>query len=275
MDMKKRLLVVFLFLLPLTTLKAGEQKSLELPRIQVVPIQDPNTGREYELLIKLPGGYDKSGDKKHPVIYFTDAMWHVEILSATVEYVIEDAILVGITWQKNLAAAKHEWSSRGRDLVPALGKDSKGEAHKYLTFLRSEVIKYIESSYRANPDNRTYFGYSVGGLFGAYTLLSQPDTFKNYIIGSPWFGPYLTSLFEPGSHKVSKDLLKQTNVFISHGALEEKLSDKVAIFVSQLKSRKIANLSLESAVIESADHTTAFPKTSVRSIYWLADRLKP
>ena len=37
-----------------------------------------------------------------PVLYFTDAMWHIEILSASTEYMLEDVILVGISWEKNL-----------------------------------------------------------------------------------------------------------------------------------------------------------------------------
>ncbi|MFS1523831.1 alpha/beta hydrolase [Microbulbifer sp. 2304DJ12-6] len=278
--MKKRLLVAFLLLLPVATLKAGEPKPLELRRIQVVPIQDSSNDREYELLIKLPESYDKSGSKKHPVIYYTDAMWAVEMLSATAEYAIEDAILVGISWQKNLAKAKNAWSSRFRDFKPALAEDNKagkGEAHKHLAFIRNDVIKHIESNYRANPHNRTYFGYSLGGLFGVYTLFSQPDTFQNYILGSPSrsLGSFISAQFESDSHKALIDLPKQANVFISYGALEKELGSNVERLVSQLKRRKLSNLSLESVVIESADHTTAFPKTSVRSIYWLADRLKP
>ncbi|MEX2962172.1 alpha/beta hydrolase [Microbulbifer sp. TYP-18] len=282
--MNKHLLAAIFFFLPLAALKASEPRPLELPKIQVVPIQDSSTGREYELLIKLPEEYAKSGAKKHPVIYFTDAIWAVEILSATVEYTIQDAILVGIgwqknrvDWQKNLAGAEKEWWSRFRDLRPAsdqVSHENKGEAHQFLAFLNNDVIKYVEGSYRANQDNRTYFGYSLGGAFGVYTLLNQPDIFQNYIIGSPsGLASYMGSLSEAGSQKPISSLPKQTNVFISYGALEHKLGDNVEKFVGQLRNRKPANLSLQSVVIESADHNTAFPKTSVRSIDWLAGRL--
>ncbi|WP_299579539.1 alpha/beta hydrolase-fold protein [uncultured Microbulbifer sp.] len=280
--MKKRLLVALLLFLPLTALKAGEHKALELSTVQVIPIQDSSNNREYELFIKLPEKYAESDTKKHPVIYYTDALWAVEILSATTEYALEDAILVGIGWQKDTPADENEWSSRYRDFKPTLPSDNKdkktykGEAHQYLAFIRNDVIKYIESNYRANPDNRTYFGYSFGGLFGVYTLISQPNTFQNYIIGSPsrLISTYMDSLLESKSNKPLMDLSKKTNVFIAYGALEKELGATVERFVSELKDQKLANLTLEPAVIESANHTTAFPKTSVRSIYWLAEKLR-
>ncbi|WP_444924199.1 alpha/beta hydrolase [Microbulbifer sp. DLAB2-AF] len=280
--MKKRLLVAFLLLLPIAALKAGEHKALELSTIQVIPIQDSSNNREYELFIKLPEKYKESDTKKHPVIYYTDALWVVEMLSATTEYALEDAILVGISWQKDMAGAEKEWSSRYRDFKPAVlsnkkdKKSHKGEAHEYLAFIRNDVIKYIESNYRANPDNRTYFGYSFGGLFGVYALISQPDIFQNYIIGSPsrLIGTYMDFRLESELNKPLMDIPKRTNVFIAYGELEKELGATVERFVSELKDQKLVNLTLELAVIESANHTTAFPKTSVRSIYWLAEKLK-
>ncbi|WP_226642764.1 alpha/beta hydrolase [Microbulbifer variabilis] len=273
--MKKRLLIALLLLLPISALKADEYRALELSKIQVIPIQDSSNNREYELFIKLPEKYAESDTKKHPVIYYTDGLWAVEMLSATTEYALEDAILVGISWQKDMAGAEKEWSSRYRDFKPAVlsnekdKKSYKGEAHQYLTFIRNDVVKYIESNYRANSGNRTYFGYSLGGLFGVYVLMSQPDTFQNYIIGSPsiLIGTYMDSRLESEPNKPLMDIRKQINVFIAYGALEMELGSTVEKFVGELKNQKLANLTVEPAVIESANHTTAFPKTSVRSIY--------
>ena len=73
---------------------------LELPQIQVVPIKDSKTERNYELYIELPEDYSENTDKTYPVLYYTDATWHLEILSACQEYILEDVILVGISWQK-------------------------------------------------------------------------------------------------------------------------------------------------------------------------------
>ena len=83
--------------------KIVKTTSLVLPQIQVVPIKDTKTERSYELYIKLPKSYSENNNKRYPVLYYTDAMWHVEILSASTEYILEDIILVGISWQKDLS----------------------------------------------------------------------------------------------------------------------------------------------------------------------------
>ncbi|WP_371257791.1 alpha/beta hydrolase-fold protein [Pseudoalteromonas sp. '520P1 No. 423'] len=43
-----------------------------------------------------------------------------------------------------------------------------GQADNHLTFIRNDVIKFIESNYRTNPSNRTYFGFPLG----AYLVLT-------------------------------------------------------------------------------------------------------
>ena len=176
--------------------KNVEGSSLELPKIQVIPIKDTKTDRQYELYIKLPEGYSENNDKKYPVLYYTDALWHVEILSASTEYMLEDVILVGISWQldinEDLKKEVGEHVSRYRDY--SFLKSNKpdiqtkfqlGQANKHLDFIRNDVIKYVDKTYRTDPNSRSYFGYSMSGGFGAYILLSQPETFNNYILGSP------------------------------------------------------------------------------------------
>ncbi len=252
------------------TVEAIQHKRFEIPRTQVIPIRDTQSDRQYEVYIKLPEGYSENIDFKYPVVYITDAMWQFEILSGSIEYLVENAILVGISWEKNV----DEHVSRRRDYSPTVVKDSKnqtGEARNHLTFIRNDVIKYVENNYRTDPKRRTYFGYSFGGLFGAYVLLEQPDTFKNYILGSPALGfnnRYILEL-ESNTAKKRKDL--NANVFISVGALENTYIGPIEDFISNLKHRNYESLSLQEVVIiESADHHTAFPMTTIRSLNWLA-----
>jgi len=230
--MKKILVLVCLFLLPLLTVEASKTSDFTLSRIKVVPIKDTQSDRQYELYIKLPEGYSKNKDKTFPVIYFTDAMWHIEILSASTDFLMEEAILVGISWQKDIKEdlLKEEGAHVSRYRDYSISKSSNperqakyqlGQASNHLDFIRNDVIKTIEKNYRTDPDRRTYFGYSAGGLFGAYILMAQPDTFKNYILGSPslWRGiPYLSEL---GSNAALKGKGLNANVFLSYGTLEK------------------------------------------------------
>jgi len=278
--MKNHFTLVILLLLPLLTVQANETNDFTLSKIQIFPIKDTQADRQYELYIKLPEGYTENKNKAYPVIYFTDAMWHIELLSASTEFLMEDVILVGISWQKDIKEVLKKEDgvhvSRYRDYSISKSTNPErqakyklGQASNHLDFIRNDVIKTIENNYRTDPDNRTYFGYSAGGLFGAYILMAQPDTFKNYILGSPslWRGiPYLSKL---GADAALKHKGLNANVFISYGTLEEKLGKHIKEFTTFLKTRNDKSLTLNHVVIEGS-HQTAFPLTGVRSVTWLS-----
>ncbi|WP_299531098.1 alpha/beta hydrolase-fold protein [Ulvibacterium sp.] len=258
------------------TTQIAESSHLELPRIRVIPIKDAKNDRQYELYIKLPEGYSENGDIKYPVLYFTDAMWHIEILSGSTEYIMKDAILVGISWRKDIEedvkqkygvhASRFEDYSFWKTTHPDHPKLQFGQADNHLDFIRNNVFNYIEKNYRTNPNNRSYFGYSLSGLFGAYIIMKQPDTFKNYILGSP-----SVQILHKGEHNVEfKSKRLNVNVFISNGTLEEEeLHEPISEFVNSLKARNDNGLSIEHVVIEGS-HETAFPMTGVHSVTWLS-----
>jgi len=281
--MKKNIYLLFLLLSALTHIEARAQKSFEIARTHVIPIKDTVSDRRYELYIKLPENYAENKDTRYPAIYFTDAVWHMEILSAATAFIMEDVILVGISWQKDINADLQKevgpYVSRFRDYTVIQSSNSErqkkyqfGQAGKHLDFIRKDVIQYVESHYRTDPDNRSYFGYSAGGLFGAYTLLVHPDTFKNYILGSPSVQgdiPYLSEL----ESTTSRTNGFNANVFISYGSLEEELSEHIKTFITMLTSRKDDSLSLQQVVIEGT-HQTAFPSTGVSGVTWLSSLIK-
>ena len=279
-DVKKVLVLVCLSLLPVQSSYASETSVFTLPKIQVVPIKDTTADKQYELYIKLPEGYAKNKDKSYPVIYFTDAVWHIELLSAATEYIMEDVILVGISWQQDIAEdLKQQYGahfSRFGDYSfnkisnPKHPKIEFGQANSHLTFIRKDVFKLVEGNYRTEPNNRSYFGFSAGGLFGTYALLTQPNTFKNYILGSPSIWEQAADIFalENAALK-SKD--SAINVFISYGELEKKLIPHVDGFIATLKNKKYQGISsLKHIVIESSGHSDSFPIMGVQSVKWLS-----
>ncbi len=261
-----------------------EKTYLELPKTEVIPIKDTNTNRQYELYVELPEGYSENDSIQYPVIYYTDAMWHIEILSGAAEYIVEDAILVGISWQKDinedLMKERGAHVSRFRDYSVKKSSNAAhqakyqfGQASNHLDFIRNDVIQYVETNYRTDPDNRTYFGYSLSGEFGAYILLTQPDTFRNYILGSPSFGRDIPYFSELASNAASKYKRLNANVFISYGTLEKESGEYIQEFITLLKNRNDESLLVLPLVIEG-NHQTAFPMTGVRSVTWLANLLK-
>ncbi|SNY99937.1 alpha/beta hydrolase [Flagellimonas pacifica] len=284
--MKTIKLSLLICLVSLSTVFAQENSSVKLepsnlvlPRIQVIPLKDTQADRQYELYIKLPEGYSKDTNPKYPVLYTTDAMWHLEMLSGTTEYMLEDIILVGISWQldinEDLKNERGAHVSRFRDYSinkhsnPEIQKKFQlGQANNHLDFFRNDVITYVDKTYRTDPNNRTYFGYSLGGLFGAYILQARPDTFKNYILGSPALEGDIPMLSKLDSKPITNHKVSKTNVFLSYGSLEKELGENAGEFIAILKNNNDGHLVLHREVIEGT-HQTAFPLTVLRSVVWL------
>lgn len=260
-------------LLPVFLGETSKADSFQIPEIQVIEIEDSATKRQYELYIKLPEDYEPDGDKKHPVVYIADARWHIEIISGSIEYLVEDAILVGVSWEKGISAQQ----SRMRDYMPneytgANWDHATGLAHEHLAFWQNDVFGHVETRYRADPTRRSFFGYSASGTFGAYILLTQPNTFENYIIGSPatLFGEHFVHEYEPIAKAIPESL--DANVFVSIGSDEEQDNIEQAIsLVGFLKSRKTDQSDVSLSVIESADHGYGFPTSAMKGLYWLAE----
>lgn len=280
----KRLFVLLLcMLLQITSLHAENAKSLNLvsekfpsysiPRTQVIPLKDTSNAKQYELYLKLPENYHTESDKRYPVIYFTDAAWHIEILSAATEFLLQDVILVGISWQQDVDAALSEkygeHVSRFSDYSywqesnPNHPKIKFGGADKHLAFISKDVIPFIEDQYRTESNRRVYFGYSLGGGFGTHVLLNAPNTFTHYLLGSPSVKEFankpLSNTYDNHMH----------HVFIAHGDLEVDRGEDIKAFVERfdkaLQKQQVINYQ-----VIAGDHATAFPETAIASVRWLA-----
>jgi len=273
--------LVFWLLLPLVGVQAGEPKSYEMPRTQVMAIKDSATEKQYELYIKLPENYGENIDKNYPVIYTTDAVWHMDLLSGFTEFLMPNVILVGISWQTD-GNDERAHSSRFRDYTTHPSSDPErqakyrfGQAAKHLTFIRDEVIKYVERNYRAAAGQRAYMAYSLGGSFGAYMLFAAPDTFNHYVLGSPAFGDRSFKIVEELEAKMAPQQQDvRVNVFASIGELETSERDITKQFVAILERRKNAGFKFGGLqVIKESDHTTAVPETFARGIKWLSKKV--
>ncbi len=263
-------------LLSFVRVEASEPMPYAMPRTQVVPLKDTKNDRQYELYIRLPEGYAENTDTKYPVIYVADAVWHMDMLAGATEYLMPNVIVVGISWQKGLDDERaHVSRYRDYSLVKSDNPERQaryqfGQAGNHLPFIRDGVIPYVESNYRTDPDERTYFGYALSGTFGVYVLFEQPDTFKHYILGSPT--PQIAGFVE--EHEANpvprqKDL--GINVFVAIGELEKDKMGMTEGFASVLQRKSEAGLTFSGLeVIESSDHGTAFPETTIRAIKWLS-----
>ena len=101
--------------------------------------------------------------------------------------------------------------------------------------------------------------------------MTQPDTFKNYILGSPSLYSDVPDFFAQ-ENAALKSKESAINVFISYGELEEKSSPHVEDFISTLKDEKYEGISsITHVVIESSGHSDSFPVMGVQSVKWLSN----
>lgn len=268
---------MLLFIFLVASNYALSQSEFSLPRTEVVEIVDSKTKRTYELHIQHPRYFSKK--HKYPVVYMTDSLYTFPIVTGAARYPInfrkmEDLMFVGISWQKGHPAGL----SRQRDYTPTPSspgfKDPSGKARDHLDFIRNDVFKYIEEKFVTDPTRRTYIGNSFGGLFGAYILQNSPETFRNYILGSPsmwWDNDYMMQ------QKFDIDPNYEGAVFISVGAQETKNSKSTKADMvlgartlhSLLMKNKPSTMDIELRVAPNANHETAFPTTAIQGLWWL------
>ncbi|KZY44613.1 hypothetical protein A3733_15285 [Pseudoalteromonas shioyasakiensis] len=243
-----------------------------LPRTNTVLLKDKHTENQYPITIMLPRSYQKQNQKRYPVVYLLDANYSLPITSGASRFMmnsgaIEEVIIVAVGYQKGVSGL----NSRIYDYTPFEDKNwqrKTGGASQYLNYLKHTVLPYIEADFRTTQKS-TLVGNSLGGLFAAYTLFTEPSLFSNYIIGSPsvWFKQHsLLAL-----HVVPAG--KATKVYIGIGELEESEGEKMVSGARQLAAKITkqsgALVTTNLFVIPQARHATVFPTTITQALDWI------
>jgi len=220
---------------------------------------------EFYLFISLPDDYNKS-DKKYPVLYLLDGDVAFGMATSIARYLqfgntIPELIVVGIGYG---ALKKNEGNLRSRDytISSKSGRSGTGGAPKFRNFLKEELIPYIETTYRTEPNNRTINGYSLGGLFATYTLFTEPELFNNYIIGSPhlsWDDYIIFTVQEEAFEKMD-DI--EAKVFISVGSEEdeEKYFNPIDEMVTLIDEKGYESFKMETKVFDGGTHLICPPE---------------
>jgi predicted alpha/beta superfamily hydrolase len=215
-------------------------------------------GQEYDLYVNLPRGYQDT-TKTFPVIFLLDAQWDFPLAQAIFgeqyyDGFVPAAIMVGITWG---GVNPNYDSLRMRDLTPTNIKQipHSGNGPKFLSFLKQELIPFIESKYRTARNERTLIGSSLGGLFTLYALFHETGLFNHYVLTSPslqWDNG-ITYAYEKSYAEKHSSL--PVRLFIGVGELEGGGVTQCQKFFTQLRERKYEGLELSTKVIEGSGHS--------------------
>lgn len=233
-------------------------------------------GRAYRVSVSVPEKYAGNADARFPVIVVTDPSFLFDpTLQAhdrlRLSNTVPDALVVGIA-----AAGADDRSSRlaarQLDLTPTRVTQEEGDASTrlrrvvktgggadFLRVLREELIPDIERRYRTTAD-RTYIGWSLGGLFGAYTLLHEPGLFGRMILISPslwWDGEIVTKYEE--QYAQAHDVLP-VRLFMSDGEREAGVMiESMRRFENALARRSYEGLTVTTRVFDGESHTSTIP----------------
>jgi len=136
------------------------------------------------LLIATPAGYDQETER-YPVLYILDGENNFVQVVGIVQSLAEadripPMLVVGVAN-----------TERERDLAPNTEVEleirfhpKSGGADRFLKFISSELIPYVDLHYRSRP-YKVLVGHSLGGLFAVYALASDPTLFNAYIAIDP------------------------------------------------------------------------------------------
>jgi predicted alpha/beta superfamily hydrolase len=141
------------------------------------------------ILIRTPASYAR-GNNAYPVLYMTDGERQLGHTVATADFLaregrMPEVIIVGIN---NTDRTRDLTPTRIEAMIAGAGQrfpvPTSGGADRFLDFIATEVIPYVEKNYRIQP-YRVFAGHSFGGLFAMHTFFTRPALFNGVIAVSP------------------------------------------------------------------------------------------
>jgi len=222
---------------------------------QLLQIHSSIVDQDYNLYINLPGNFEAS--KTYPVIYLLDAQWDFPLLNAIYgqEYFdgfIPAAIVVGITWG---GVNPNPDILRARDFTPTKTMQSPmgGGAEKFLSFIKTELIPFIDSKFNTKPGERTLMGSSLGGLFTLYAMFNETSLFNHYVLTSPAIGwdRGIISSYEKKYAEEGSEIPVRLSMAV--GGYEDV--DSFQKFADNLKEKNYNGLALETFVLDGFGHS--------------------
>ncbi len=163
------------------------------------------------LHIVLPKNYNPASFNKYEIVYCLDDIADFLPMEWGMlqgeGFIPKNMIMVGITNPKPNGV-----DMRDRDFTPTKAWDNTGGAANFLSFLKQELIPYINKKYQGAKDGNVLYGGSLGGLFVMYTFLNDPTLFTSYIAIDPslWWDDFLlpkTAAAKLDSYKTLRNTL--------------------------------------------------------------------
>ena len=197
-------------------------------------ITSRHTGKTYRIQVAALGDVPPGG---YPVLYLLDGdiMFPAALASAqnmTMRLEENNAVpmlLVGVGYPGgqllDIPSRSDDYTPPSDSYAQTGDKISKkfGGADAFRRFLTEELRSDLAARFPVNRKQQNLFGHSYGGLFGLYTLLTRPESFRNYLIASPsvWWNKQRVGDFLPAFEKRMRQGGVLPGVRLSVGAFEQ------------------------------------------------------
>ena len=230
--------------------------------VTIPKLSGDKTRRAY---IYLPQSYDKSKDKRYPVMYMFDG--HNVFFDSDATY--------GKSWGMNkfmteskkeliivAVECNHEGNKRIVEYSPftyenaAFGK-IKGKGKAYMKWLITELKPYIDANYRTMPDrlNTIIAGSSMGGLMALYGVCVFNHVFQRAACLSPSLWVSSGKVLEMVARAPIKN---DTCIYMDYGSEEmfnHAANGEALLSTTHLLLTKRVNLALR--VVPGGNHSEA------------------
>ena len=284
-------------------------KYLEFTDVEIHELKSEIIGETFEILVKQPDPEVLAlfDDEPLPVVYGTDANISAGSYIDTIDGLllggeIPPVLFIGIRYKLGDEPDFMQFvTNRTREFTPAEDTENQklieqmtlrnvkgGGAENFLKFLTTELRDWVSERFNISDDS-TYIGDSMGGLFGLYTLFTEPKAFKRYVIGSPWQEWNHPATFELEKKYAENNDDMEAIVYMASGAeehiigphLERMNTVMVEIFskaktaeytlqmIEKLEERKYPNLNLKGQILEDETHFTIMGALFARGLRYV------
>jgi predicted alpha/beta superfamily hydrolase len=219
-------------------------------------LQSRVLGEERRLLVHLPDSYARQPSRRYPVLYVLDGERQDLHTAATARVMarlgsMPEVLVVGVV---NPSRA-----TRLRDYNPPYpaeednDKVTDRQGDRFLRFLETEVIPYIEGRYRTQP-TRMLAGHSLGGLFALYTLFERPALFQARFAFSASLWVAETRLRQELDRALKANPAPTSFLYMSLGEEERVSHPPFELFVAVLRRSAGPGLRWRAEITPGADH---------------------
>jgi predicted alpha/beta superfamily hydrolase len=253
-----------------STAVPAQHHQVAIPDTEMRYLSSTHVDQAYTISVALPPGYADS-DQTYPALYTTDAALlfggitqfaRLNAIGKTLAPLIVIGIGYPVYWTETELY-------RVRDYVPAGWRQDphSGGAQRFLRFVCEELIPWVSSEYRVDPEDRCYVGDSLGGLFGLYVLLTRPGTFSRYLIVSPGIQQDDPEVFRCERDYAANHSDLRAQVFMGVGSLEEEIRiANIHRLCQALEGRGYDGLRLTMDIFEGETHWSVIPYSICRGL---------